>query len=85
MLNTTFQSMKRALDEVRNKLLVSVFWDESQPRTPETFALHTMRVLNDDDFRVLDDLEALVGERVACTWLDDAISEAGYADQRQAA
>jgi hypothetical protein len=72
------------LEGVRNKLLNSVFWDEPQPRTPETFALHAANVLNHDDFHVLDEFEALVGERVACAWLDDAISEAGYA-QRQAA
>jgi hypothetical protein len=75
---------KAALEGVRIKLLNSIFWNDRLPRTPEAFALHAAEVLDREDFRVLDEFEALLGERVACLWLDDAISEAGYAEKQAA-
>lgn len=69
--------MDYALERVRDKLLNTAFWSEPRPCTPESFVRHSLTVLNEHDFQVLDAFERDAGEHAAEAWLSEVLREGG--------
>jgi hypothetical protein len=76
---------KHALERVRNKLLDGIGWYEPTPSSLEAFSTYAASVLSEEDFRVLDELEDLIGEQPALAWLDAVMREAATPVERRAA